>query len=61
MTLADEMIRFRAKKKIGQKEFAEMCGLSVQTICCIETEKQTPTKITEAKIRLVIEENNEEE
>ena len=58
MSLSDEMIRYRAKKKIGQKEFAELCGLSVQTVCSIETEKQTPTKITEAKIRLVIEEED---
>ena len=62
--LANDMVRFRAKKRIGQKELADMCGLSVQTICSIETEKQTPTKITEAKIRLVIDaeetENREE-
>ncbi len=59
MTLSEKMIRYRAKNKIGQREFAEKCGLSVQTICSIETEKQIPTKITEAKIMLVIETDEE--
>lgn len=61
MSLSEDMLRYRAKNKIGQKEFAEKCGLSIQTVCGIETEKQTPSKITEAKIRLVIEEEKEQE
>ncbi len=59
MALADDMIEYRAKKRIGQRELADKCGISVQTVCSIETGKQTPTKLTEAKIRLVIDEKEE--
>ena len=54
MKLPDRMIQFRAKERITQVELAERVGVSVQTICAIETESQEPSKITKAKIELVI-------
>lgn len=53
-TLKDRMIQYRAKERISQGELAERCGLSKQTICSIETETQEPSRVTVAKIELVI-------
>lgn len=54
MTLAERMIQYRARKRINQRELAERCGLSLQTINSVENETQTPSKMTMAKIELVI-------
>ena len=53
--LSEQMIRYRAKERISQKELAARCGVSLQTINSIENGIQDPSKVTEAKIRLVIE------
>lgn len=62
MTLGEQMIFYRAKNRINQTELAKRCGVTTQTIYNIENERQNPTKLTQAKIRLVIdkEENNED-
>ena len=54
MTLADRMVLYRAKERISQKELARRCGLTLQTVNSVENELQTPTKLTKAKIELVI-------
>lgn len=54
MTLAERMIVYRAKERITQRELAEKCGVTVQTICSVENETQSPSKVTRAKIELVI-------
>jgi len=54
MTLSEEMVRYRAIERISQGELAARCGLSVQTINSIENETQVPSRVTLAKIRLVI-------
>ena len=53
--LMEQMITYRAKERISQKELAARCGVSLQTINSIENGIQDPSKVTEAKIRLVIE------
>lgn len=58
--LIDDMIMYRAKHKLSQPEFAEKAGVSVQTVCHIETGQQKPSKITVAKIRLAMQEEKEE-
>ena len=58
MKLSERMVRYRAKERISQTELAKRCGVSLQTINSVENELQTPSKVTEAKIELVI---NEEE
>ena len=60
MTLSEEMLSYRAKHRISQSELAERCGLSTQTVCSVETGQQTPSKITELKIRMVINEEDGE-
>lgn len=54
MKLSERMVQYRARERICQKELAERCGLSLQTINSIENETQTPSRVTVAKIELVI-------
>lgn len=54
MTLGERMIKYRAVQRISQSKLAEQCGVSLQTICSIETGQQNPSKVTEQKIKLVI-------
>lgn len=56
MDLTEKMIRYRAKHRLTQKQFAEMCGISQQTLCSVETGQQIPGKMTLAKIMLAMEE-----
>ena len=60
MNLVQEIMVYRAKHRISQKVFAEKCGVSLQTICSIETGTQSPSRLTEAKIRLVLDADKED-
>ena len=53
-TFADKIIVYRAKHRLTQKQFADLCGISIQTVNNIENEIVEPTKTTVAKIMLVI-------
>lgn len=57
--LAEDMVNYRARHKISQSKLAELCGINVMTINYIERGLQSPTTVTEAKIRLVINEQEE--
>lgn len=57
MELKDMMVRYRAKNRMTQTDLAQECGVSLQTINSVENGTQTPSKVTEAKIRLVVEED----
>lgn len=59
MTLAEEMIQYRARHKLSQTKFGELCGVNVMTINFIEREIQKPTALTKAKIRLVLDAEQE--
>lgn len=52
--LSDDMVLYRAKNRLSQTELAKLCGLSTQTVNSIETDQQKPSRVTEAKIKLVI-------
>lgn len=58
--LSDAMTLYRAKHRLSQTEFAKKCGLTVQTVCSIETEQQSPSRVTLAKIMLVLDSDKEE-
>lgn len=60
MTLGEKIIRFRAKHRLSQVEFAEMCDISIQTLSAIENEKQAPWKTTELKILMAMEDADNE-
>lgn len=53
-TLSERMVLFRAKNKLTQEKFAELCELSKQTICLVESGKKEPSRFTRAKIELVL-------
>ena len=60
MTLPEQMLKYRARENISQKELARRCNVSLQTINCVETGAQTPSRLTRAKIEEVIgEEQND--
>jgi len=54
MNIQDRLVIYRAKHRLTQKEMAERCGLSVMTISSVENGIQEPTRLTRAKIELVI-------
>lgn len=53
-SIGDRMIEYRARERINQQEMADRCGVSKQTVYSIENGIQKPSKITTAKIELVI-------
>jgi DNA-binding XRE family transcriptional regulator len=54
MTLQERMVQYRAKERISQTELAERCGVSYQTINSVENGTQDPSRVTTAKIELII-------
>lgn len=54
MSLQNDMLVFRAQQRMSQTELAKAVGVSLQTINSIENGHQSPSKLTEQKIRLVI-------
>lgn len=54
MNLGERIIKYRAKERISQQEFADRVGVTKQTIYSIEKGIQEPSKVTLAKIELVI-------
>ena len=60
MSLKDEILRFRARENLSQVDFASKVGVSKTTIVGIELGRQAPTQRTEAKIRMVIEKEEQE-
>lgn len=52
--LRERMIEYRARERINQTEFANRVGVSKQTIYSVENGLQDPSKVTTAKIELVI-------
>ncbi len=61
MTLSERMVLYRAKHNLSQRAFAGKVGLSLQTVNSIETGQQSPSRVTEAKINLLIEEDEKKE
>ena len=54
MTLQERMVLYRAKNRITQGELAARCGVTKQTINSVEQGKQEPSRVTLAKIELVV-------
>lgn len=58
---AEQIVMYRAAQRISQAEMARRCGVTLQTIYHLENCIQKPTKLTVAKIRMVMEEKEAEE
>jgi DNA-binding XRE family transcriptional regulator len=56
MTLAEEMIAYRAKHNLSQTEFGKLLGLHYVTVSRIE-KTSTCSKVTKAKIESLIRED----
>lgn len=54
MKLKDAIIMYRARNNLSMKSFAEACGVSMQTIYNIESVGQNPSRITRAKIEMLL-------
>ena len=54
MTLGERMVVYRAKNRLSQRALASLCGVTSQTINSVENGVQKPSKLTLAKIELVI-------
>lgn len=61
MTLQERMVQYRAIHRLSQKELAQKCGVSLQTINSIENGLQNPSRVTAAKIKLVVDAEAEKE
>ena len=59
MKLSQEILKYRAVHNISQQEMASRCRVTKQTIFNIEHEIQEPTKLTCAKIKMVLEKGAE--
>lgn len=58
--LSESILRYRAMHNLSQEEMAMRCNVTKQTIFNIEHGYQSPSKLTETKIRLVIEGDSDE-
>ena len=56
--LIEKMLDYRARHNLSQVKFAELCGVSQQTICNVENGVQEPSKLTKRKILNLIEKEN---
>lgn len=56
MALKDDMIKYRAKHDMPIKVCASKAGITAQTWQNVERGLQNPSRMTEGKIRLLIEE-----
>ena len=54
--LQTDIVNYRAKENVTQAELASKVGITREYLCNIETGTVTPSVVTEAKIRLVIDE-----
>lgn len=52
--LVKEIVGFRVRHNMSMKEFAELCGVTLQTIWNIENGKHKPLRTVEYKIMQVI-------
>lgn len=57
--LQGKMLAYRAKENISQGELAARCGLTLATVNSIENGRQSPSKLTETKIRLIVDRKSE--
>ena len=50
--ISDEMVVFRAQSGLSQAECAKRAGITIQTWNQVELGRQSPSRVTETKIRL---------
>lgn len=58
-TLGERILQYRARHGISQAEMAKRCRISLQAINYIERGRQKPSRLTTAKIEMVLAEEVE--
>lgn len=53
--LSEMMLRYRARENLKQIDAAKLARVSPQTWCSVENDHQRPSKLTEMKIRELVE------
>lgn len=53
-SISTDMIMYRAKHRLSQTDCANKAGITLQTWNQVECGRQNPSRVTEAKIRLII-------
>lgn len=56
MTLEERMVNYRARHDLSMQDAAKRCGISMQTWRYVEKGMQSATPLTEAKIKLLVDE-----
>lgn len=59
MKLGDQMLDFRARNNMSQRELAEKAKVGIRAISLIERGLQEPSRLTRRKIELAIGEEEE--
>ena len=54
--LQEDMIRYRAETGLSMERAAQKAGITLQTWMNVERGIQSPSRVTETKIRMIIEE-----
>ena len=54
MSIGTDMVKYRQNMNMTQQACSKSCGISLQTWCSVENERQKPSKLTEGKIRKLI-------
>ena len=54
MTLGEAILEYRARNNLSMRQFAEKCGISLQTVNYVEKGLQKPSRLTKEKIMLVL-------
>lgn len=57
-SLGEKILEFRVRHGMSQEEFANLVQMNVMTISAIENNKRKPLRITERKIEMIMEEEN---
>ena len=53
--LIEKILDYRAKHNLSQQKFADLCNVTLQTVCNVENGVQSPSKLTRKKILNLIE------
>lgn len=54
MKLKDAVLMYRVKRNMSMKKFAKLCNVTIQTVYNVETLGTKPSKMTAAKLKLVM-------
>lgn len=60
-SLSQRMLEYRAKHNMSQEDFAIKANVCLMTVNAVETGKRTPTRLTQTKIEMILQEDEPNE